>query len=338
MTMKIGCLGAGAWGFCLAMLLAEKGYQIYLWPGRNKQLADLLESGDNHPKLQCRMHQNIRIVRDLKEAFTQSDFIVESVTAEGLVEVFSQVKTFGCKPKPIVLTSKGIERQRGLLLHELLLEILPDYKDFIGCISGPSLAKEVHGKQPTSVVCSAYSEPLMHQIQEVFNTDYFRVYPNSDIKGVSFGGAMKNIIAIACGIAEGLGFEDNSKAALMTRGLAEIRRLAEVKGCNPETLNGLSGLGDLCATCSSSLSRNHRFGKLIASGEMNEEEAKEKIGMVVEGIYTCMAAYSLGKKHGIPLPITEAVYSILREGKKPRTAVKELMTRPVSAEVPWKKG
>lgn len=171
----------------------------------------------------------------------------------------------------------------------------------------------------------------MKMIQELFSTPTFRIYPNSDLLGVCFGGAMKNIIAIACGISDGLGCGDNTKAALMTRGLHEIRKLGVVKKCKPETLNGLSGMGDLCVTCMSILSRNYRFGKLVAEG-FSPEGARQKIGMAVEGIYTCVSARELGEKHKIPVPITEATYQIIYGGLDPREAVKVLLQRAIKEE------
>jgi glycerol-3-phosphate dehydrogenase (NAD(P)+) len=236
---------------------------------------------------------------------------------------------FSC---PVVITSKGIEQNSGLLLPEVVLEVLgEEYRNRVGCISGPSHAEEVIKKLPTSIVGSAYDHALMLKICELFTTPYFRIYPNADINGVCFGGAMKNIIAIACGISDGLGFGDNAKAALITRGLHEIRKLSVSKGCNPETLNGLAGLGDLCVTCLSTLSRNFMFGRQIAEG-LNLQAAKEKIGMVVEGSFTCVSAYQLGQKFHIAVPITQAIYSILYEGMNPRDVVKSLLQRPIKEE------
>jgi glycerol-3-phosphate dehydrogenase (NAD(P)+) len=186
-------------------------------------------------------------------------------------------------------------------------------------------------KLPTSVVAASYDAQLMHKIVDLFTTPFFRVYPNADIHGVAFGGAVKNIIAIASGISDGLGFGDNTKAALLTRGLHEIRKLAATKGCKSETLNGLSGMGDLCVTCLSTLSRNYRFGQLIAQG-LNATTAQEKIGMVVEGAYTCVSALQLAKKHQISVPITEAICAILYEGLDPKQAVRALLQRAIKEE------
>ncbi|MCB1081464.1 MAG: NAD(P)-dependent glycerol-3-phosphate dehydrogenase [Chlamydiia bacterium] len=328
--MRIGYLGAGAWGNCLAKLLAEKGFEVKQWIG-NMPLEEVLkrEAGERQSH---RAQENRVFTTDLKEALSDVDIIIESVTSKGLRPVLEKIAASELLGPPIVLTSKGIEQDTGLLLSEVAVEVLgEDYKSRIGCLSGPSLADEVNRKLPTSVVASSYDYALMMLICETFTTPYFRVYPNTDMPAISFGGAMKNIIAIACAISDGLGFGENTKAALMTRGLHEIRKLGAVKGCSPETLNGLSGLGDLCATCLSTSSRNYKFGKYLAQG-CTPDQAKEKVGMVVEGAYTCVSARQLAHKHRIDVPITEAVYSIIYEGINPKEAVEALLTRAVKQE------
>jgi len=328
--MKIGYLGAGTWGFCLASLLAQKGYDVVLWT-RDKKTAVRLSKTRKHPKLESfKAHDKVKITSNLAEALDGIDFLVESVTSSGIRPVFQEVKEMGGVSCPIILTSKGIEPDTCLLLPEVVAEIMGDPKK-IGCISGPSHAEEVIQKLPTSVVCSAYDPDLMLQIHDLFSTPFFRIYPNADINGVAFGGAMKNIIAIAVGISDGLGFGDNTKAALMTRGLHEIRKLSVTKEAKMETLNGLSGLGDLCVTCLSKLSRNYRFGHLLAEG-LSPEEAKAKVGMVVEGAYTVVAAMQLARKAAIDLPITQAVYSIIYENLEPKEAVKNLLQRAIKEE------
>ena len=330
--MRIGYLGAGTWGFCLSSLLASKGYEVVLWTA-NPDFAKMLAKKREHPKLpRFKADSGVHFTSDLKEALSSIEMLVESVTSMGIRPVFEQVLALGGTECPIVITSKGIEQNSGLLLPEVIVQVLGDrQRSKVGCISGPSHAEEVIQKLPTSIVCSAYDAELMLQIRDVFSTPYFRIYPNSDINGVCFGGAMKNIIAIACGISDGLGFGDNTKAALMTRGLHEIRKLSVTKGCRPETLNGLSGMGDLCVTCLSRLSRNYTFGRLIAEG-LEPQEAKEKVGMVVEGIYTCVSALQLGHKAHIEVPITQAIYSIVYEGLNPRDAVKALLQRAIKEE------
>lgn len=330
--MKIAYLGAGTWGFCLASLLGAKGHDVTLWTA-NPEQAKELEKKREHPKLsRYKVHDQVRFTSDLKTALAGAELVVESVTSMGIRPVFEQVLAFGGVDCPIVITSKGIEQNSGLLLPEVVVDVLGEkQRSLVSCISGPSHAEEVIQKLPTSIVGSAYDPALMLSICEIFTTPYFRIYPNSDINGVAFGGAMKNIIAIACGIADGLGFGDNTKAALMTRGLHEIRKLSVTKGCKAETLNGLSGMGDLCVTCLSKHSRNYLFGHLIAEG-LDPQSAKEKIGMVVEGIYTCVSALQLGQKAHIEVPITQAVYSIVYEGLNPRDAVKALLQRAIKEE------
>ena len=330
--MKIGYLGAGTWGFCLSSLLAANGHEVILWTSK-PEFAKTLSKKRTHPKLgNYKADDHVYFTSDLSEALNGAELVVESVTSSGIRPVFEQVRALGQMDCPVLITSKGIEQNTGLLLPEVVLQVMGEnYRNRIGCMSGPSHAEEVIKQLPTSIVCSAYDKLLMFKIRDTFNTPFFRIYPNGDINGVAFGGAMKNIIAIACGISDGLGFGDNTKAALMTRGLHEIRKLAVTKGCNPETLNGLSGMGDLCVTCLSKHSRNYAFGRLIAEG-LDPQAAKEKIGMVVEGVYTSVSALQLGHKFHIPVPITEAIHSILYEGLDPRQAVKTLLQRAIKEE------
>lgn len=324
--MKIAYLGAGVWGVCLANLLANKGHDVTLWT-----IDPEFVKTRKHPRIaDFTLASNLKLTTDLKEALLEADMVVESVTAAGIRPVFTEVKKVADLKCPIVLTSKGIEQGSGFLLHEILGD-MGFKKELIGCISGPSIALEVLQKLPTSVVGSAYDAKLMALIVETFTTETFRVYPNGDIVGVSFGGAMKNIIALACGISDGLGFGDNTKAAIMTRGLHEIKKLSVMKKCVPETLYGLSGMGDLCVTCLSTHSRNYSFGRLIAKG-IPVSQAKEDIGMVVEGMYTCVSALELGRKGNVALPITEGVYAVLNEGLDPKSAVKRLLSRTVKEE------
>lgn len=331
--MKITCLGLGAWGFTLANLLASNGHEVLGW-SRDAKLIHALEKNQQHPKfLGHKKEPSLKVTSDLKQALAHGEIVLESVTSKGIRHVLEKILEIDPHfSSPIILTSKGIEQKTGLLVDEIVLDVLGEtYKNKIGSLSGPSIAKEVMNQLPTSCVCSAYDADLMELIKTIFVNPYFRVYPNSDVLGVEFGGAMKNIIAIACGISDGLGFGTNTKAALMTRGLHEIRKLSVTKGCNPKTLNGLSGLGDLCTTCLSPDSRNYRFGFLIAEG-LSPEKAKEHIGMVVEGVNTCISALELGEKAGISLPITEAIYNIVYKGLSPKEAVKALLTREIKEE------
>lgn len=327
--MKIGYLGAGTWGFALASILAKNGHQVKVW-ARDPEMALLLQKTRVHPKLPpVEAPDVVEFTSKFDEAMQGADVIVESVTSSGIRSVFERL---GRVDVPVILTSKGIEQGTGLLLPEVVASVWGvNESPLIGALSGPSHAEDIMTNAPTSVVSTGFDPLVMKRIQELFSTPTFRIYPNGDVLGVCFGGAMKNIIAIACGLSDGLGCGDNTKAALMTRGLHEIRKLSTVKNCRPETLYGLSGMGDLCVTCMSRHSRNYRFGKLVAEG-FSPEGARQKIGMAVEGIYTCVSARELGTKHNIPTPITEVTYQIIYGGLDPREAVKLLLQRAIKEE------
>jgi glycerol-3-phosphate dehydrogenase (NAD(P)+) len=330
--MRIGYLGAGTWGFALSSVLAANGHQVKVW-ARDPMLAQLLQTTHMHPKLPGAIApESLTFTNDLEEAIEGADVLVESVTSAGIRPIFKKIFDLSPIQIPIILTSKGIEQGTGLLLPEVISEILGvSESPLVGALSGPSHSEEVIVNLPTSIVCSAYDLSVMKLIHSLFSTPTFRIYPNGDVRGVSFGGAMKNIFAIACGLSDGLGSGDNAKAALLTRGLHEMRKLSVAKNCSAETLNGLSGLGDLAVTCMSNHSRNYRFGRLLAEG-FSPEGARQKIGQAVEGIYTCVSARQLGAKHGIPVPITEATYAIIYEGLDPRDAVRGLLQRAIKEE------
>lgn len=331
--MKIAYLGTGAWGFCLARLLEANGHEVSAW-SIEAPLVDILNKTREHPYLKgFPIGPKATFTTDLASVLENADMIVESVTAGGIRPVFKQVAAIGIKRDiPIVFTSKGIEQNTGLILSDVALEALgEDFRPFIGCISGPSFADEVARNLPTAVVCASYFQDTANKIVDAFTTSFFRVYPMSDVRGVAFGGSLKNIIAIACAIADGLQLGTGARAALMTRGLHEIVKLAKSENCRPETLYGLSGMGDLFLTCSSTLSRNYRFGMLLSQG-YTPDAAKKEIGMVVEGAYSCKAALQLSKKLHIPMPITEAVMGILEGKLQPKEAVSRLMTRGVKEE------
>lgn len=330
--MKVGFLGTGSWGFCLASLLASKGYHVVSWTTR-PELAKQLTKTREHPFLKGHKSPGqMTFTTTMEEALDGIDILVEAVTSAGIRPVFEKVKSLGIPKCPIVITSKGIEQNTGLILSEVVIQVLgKKTRSQIGFLSGPSFAYDVIRGLPTSVVGSAYDPEVSAALADVFRTETFRVYPNSDIQGVAYGGALKNIIAIACGMSDGLELGHSAKAALMTRGLHEIRKLAVARGCRPETLNGLSGMGDLCLTCSSILSRNYRFGNLLAQG-LSPKEAETKIQMVVEGVYTCVSTLQLSKQSNVTMPITETVYKIVYEGMKPTDAVKSLMQRAIKEE------
>lgn len=294
----------------------------------------LLQRGEDHPHLphSCR-GLSIQLVDSIEEAVRDADVIVESVTTGGLRPILTLLrKQYSALPAPFILTSKGIEQKTHITPPDCVMEVFgPDAKTQIAMLSGPSFAAEVANNLPTAVVCGAYEPTISEMVIELFSSNSFRVYANYDVRGVALGGALKNIIAIACGIAEGLGFGTGARATLVTRGLHEMVKLAVADGCHAQTLYGLSGLGDLYLTCSSPLSRNFRFGQLLSTG-LTRADAEKQIGMVVEGAYTCQAAYELGKQHAIQMPITEAVYGILEGSLPPQSLVTKLMEKSILEE------
>ncbi len=331
--MKIAYLGAGAWGFCLARLLAEKGHSVRLW-SIEQPLVEQLNQTRLHPHLKGRpIDTSVIITGDLKEALDGAEMVVESVTSAGLRPVCKQLKELGLSSNvSFVLTSKGIEQNSGMVLPEVVLDVLgPQFEKSVCSFSGPSFAEEVSQNLPTSVVAGAYNPEVAARVADAFTTPFLRVYPNRDIKGVAFGGSLKNIIAIACGISDGLKLGTGARAALMTRGLHEIVKLAKHYGAKQETLYGLSGMGDLFLTCSSSTSRNYSFGMLLSQGR-SPTDAKKSIEMVVEGAYTAVSAVQLGKQANIELPISETVLQILEGKLHPKEAVQYLMQRTIKEE------
>jgi len=331
--MKIGYLGGtGVWGFTLASLLAGKGYEVVAW-SIEEELVHQLNKTKEHPRLQGSPAEgNIRFTTDLKEALANADFLVESVTVAGVRPVFEQINTIGLPNCPIVLTSKGIEQKTGLTTSEIICNTVgEEIKPLLSSINGPSFATEVVQKLPTSVVCAAYEREMMMEVTKIFTTDTFRVYPNMDMRGVSLCSALKNVIAIACGVAEGLELGQGCKSSLMTRGLHEMAKLVVARGGTLHTVYGLAGMGDLCLTCSSIVSRNCHFGFLLAQGK-SPSHAREKIGMVVEGSFTAKSALELSQKLNIPMPITESVYDIVYNDLKPKDVVVNLMHRAIKDE------
>lgn len=318
---RIGYLGAGAWSYALASLLASNGHEVLAW-GREKSLVDALISRKEHPKFPgFESPESLHYTHSFEEVLESADIIVEGVTGAGVRTVFERAKSHLKPGVPIILTSKGIEQGTDLLLSDVLIDVLGEnFSADIACVSGPSLAVEVLKKCPTSVIGASTNINLALEIQDVFSTPYFHVYPSQDLCGVEFGGAMKNVVAIACGICTGMGFGNNTKGALMARGWSEVHSLARFLGYDEATLSGLSGMGDLCATCMSEDSRNSRLGMYLAKG-LSFKEACAKIGMAVEGAYTCVSAWQLVQKAKLNCPIIEAIYEILEKGMSPSSAV-----------------
>ncbi len=324
--MKVGFLGSGAWGITLANLIANNGHEVLLWSIEEDVLESLKREG-RHPKFpEFKPSPTIQYTADLQKLLEGDiDIIVECVTAKGFRSICTEIKERGGLKKPLILTSKGIEQGSDLLLVEVAYEMFGN-KDLIGYLSGPTLAKEVMLGHPTSAVASSTDSTVIQMIRKLFDSSTFRVYINRDIYGVALGGAIKNVIAIASGLAEGLGFGHNTKAFVITRGLQEMCKIAKVKGAKKETCFGLSGIGDLIVTGVSDLSRNYSFGALLGAG-FSVTEAKAKVGMVVEGEYTVLSAYEIARKHALDLPIIEGIYKIIYEGRDPKKTFFEILER-----------
>lgn len=329
---RVSVIGGGSFGTALAVLLAEKGNEISLWIRDENQRADIAQKRENEKYLKgVRLPSNINLPSTLCDAVGDGEFIVMAVPTSAFRETLSEIHEAtnlcadGNNPAKIVVNvAKGIEQKSLKLLSQVAQEI--DENIRFTLITGPSHAEEVCNKMPTTVAVSAFYESDAKAIAELFSTDRFRVYLNDDIIGVQLGGALKNIIALGAGISDGLGFGDNAKAALMTRGLTEIARLGEALGAKKETFLGLTGVGDLIVTCTSKHSRNRRCGYLIGRG-YSADEAVEKIGMAVEGIYTIRSAYAISSNIGVSMPITEKLYDVIEGRVEPLKAVDILMGR-----------
>ncbi len=328
---KIGVLGGGSWGTALSILLSNKGKDVELWVKNEQQYEGIRKSRENSKYLPgIILPENLKVLNDLENVIYKKDIILLSVPTHAIRETLNSIKQIITKEQIIVNVAKGIEIDTLLRVSEIVGEILPDNK-FV-CLSGPSHAEEVARNIPTTIVSSSTDIIAAEHIQDVFMSANFRVYTNLDLVGVELGGALKNIIALGAGISDGLGYGDNTKAALMTRGISEMARLGARMGASLDTFWGLSGIGDLIVTCTSMHSRNRRAGILIGEGR-STEEAIEEIGMVVEGIKTTKSAYKLSEKYNIDLPITGELYRVLYENSNIKESVPNLMGRDKKHEM-----
>ncbi|MBV4418720.1 NAD(P)H-dependent glycerol-3-phosphate dehydrogenase [Clostridium tyrobutyricum] len=325
MNKDICFLGAGSFGTALSIILAEKGKKVILWD-RNHDLIDSINSTRENKKYVkgVKLPQSIEASFDLKNTVKNCMYIVLAIPSHAIRDMCKNIRDYLRNDQIIIIIAKGIEEDTGKRLSEVIKEELPENEVVV--ISGPSHAEEVARKLPTTVVVSSENMDIARNVQDVFMTDKFRVYTNSDIRGIEIGGAVKNIIALAAGISDGIGYGDNTKAALMTRGISEISRIGVKLGGEKETFSGLTGIGDLIVTCTSMHSRNRRAGILIGKGK-SAEEAVEEVGMVVEGIKACRAFYKLKNKLNVQMPITDSLYKVLFQKKDAKQAVYELMTR-----------
>ncbi len=328
---KVCVLGAGSWGSALALVLAKKGYEVIMWTLSKEQADKINKTKENVDYLPgILLPNNISVTTNIEEAVKDSKIIVLAVPSQAIRSVSSQIKSFIKDEQILVDVAKGLEKGSGLRLSEVCKQELPN-NPYVA-LSGPSHAEEVAKDIPTTVVVASKDLEVAQIVQDIFMSPKFRVYTNPDIVGVELGGALKNIIAFGAGICDGLGLGDNSKAALMTRGIREISRLGEAMGANASTFTGLSGIGDLIVTCTSMHSRNRRAGILIGQGKSLDETLKE-IKMVVEGITATEVAYEVAKKLNVDMPITNAIYSVLYKGLNANEVVTELMTRNKTHEM-----
>lgn len=330
---KIGVIGAGSWGTTLANVLAKKGYQVTLWVYEADLAARLSETRVNDLYLDgTTLSENLSYTNDLAEAVQGRHVLILVSPSQVMRTVLKQIKPYLENDCLLVSAAKGIENDTLMTMSDLMQEVLgEDVKERSAFLSGPSFAKEVAAEQPTAVAVAADDLAVATRVQELFSTEYFRVYTNQDVVGIEIGGAMKNVIALAAGVSDGLGFSHNARAALITRGLAEIARLGEALGAQEATLSGLAGMGDLVLTCTGDLSRNRSVGIELGRGR-KLNEILNQMRMVAEGVKTTLSAYQLASKLGVAMPITEQMYLILYEEKDPKQAVTDLMNRALSAE------
>lgn len=334
MVEKIAVLGAGSWGTALSMVLADNGREVKLWSHNEEQVHEINEHHTNRHYLpEILLPELIVAYHSLSEALAGVEIIVLAVPTKAIREVVGKIREIQQSPLTIVHVSKGIEPDSLLRISEMIKQEMPEslLKDLV-VLSGPSHAEEVSLRHPTTVAVTSENMKAAEDIQDLFINQNFRVYTNPDVIGVEIGAALKNIIALAAGITDGLGYGDNAKAALITRGLAEIARLGTKMGANPLTFSGLTGIGDLIVTCTSVHSRNWRAGNMLGKGH-TLNEVLDSMGMVVEGVRTTKAAYQLAEKYHVSMPITKALYHVLFDGGNAKAAVDLLMARGKTNEM-----
>ena len=328
---NISVLGAGSWGLGLALLLNNNGHNVTVWSVLNDEVV-MLQTEREHKRCLpgVRIPDSITVSGDTANVINNADVLVLAVASPYTRSTAKLIAPFVKEGQIIVNVAKGVEEHTLLTLCQIVEEEIPQAK--VAVLSGPSHAEEVSRGIPTTCVIGAHEKNTAEYLQNIFMSDVFRVYTSPDMLGICIGGALKNVIALAAGIADGLGYGDNTKAALITRGNAEITRLGVAMGANPHTFSGLSGIGDLIVTCASMHSRNRRAGILIGKG-YTKDQAMEEVQMVVEGVFSAKAALELSKKYNIEMPIVEQVNKVLFEDKPAAEAVKELMLRDKKIEI-----
>lgn len=331
--MKVAVVGGGAWGTTLANALAKKGVTTSLWVREMEVVAKINATRENEWYLPgVRLHDALEVTGDMAHTAASADVLLFATPSQFYRSVLGHFKPLLPRKPVCVCANKGIELDTLMTMSQVTEDVLGPLKPRFAMLSGPTFAFEVSREMPTAIVLGCADKKLAKELQAAFSTDYLRVYTNPDFRGVELGGAFKNIIAIAAGVADGLGFGSNARAALITRGLAEMGRLGRAMGAQPATLTGLSGMGDLVLTCTGELSRNRTVGLKLGQGRKLMDILKE-MRAVAEGVKTTEAVHALGKKLDVELPITDQIYQVLYHDKDPREAVKELMTRDLKGEM-----
>jgi glycerol-3-phosphate dehydrogenase (NAD(P)+) len=331
--MKITVLGAGSWGTTLALVLLGNGHDVTLWCYTQEQLELMREKRENSEFLPgVPLPPNLKFSSDIEASSENRDMIVMAVPSQYLRSVVQKIAHLDLGRTVICNVAKGIENSTLMTMSEVLIDVLKhERKENLAILSGPSHAEEVSRQIPTAVVAASFKEKTSKIVQDAFTTSFFRVYVNDDIRGVELGGSLKNVIAVAAGISDGAGFGDNTKAAIMTRGIYEITRLGVKLGAQPRTFAGLSGMGDLIVTCMSHHSRNRHLGEQLGKGRKLKEVLGEMV-MVAEGVATTRSVRDLEKKYDIDFPIMTEVYQVLFEDKDPQKATLDMMTRHSKGE------
>jgi glycerol-3-phosphate dehydrogenase (NAD(P)+) len=331
---NIGVVGGGSWGTTIANHLALKGMDVDLWVKEEEVCRQIKKERINKTFLPgIRLCRSIRPVQSFKEISEGKDFVFLVVPSHFFRNIITELSPFLSPSTVLIECTKGIENETLMTMSQVITSVLPeDRGNNLMCLSGPSFAREVCRKHPTAVTLASINGKMAGYLQKLLSTDYFRVYTTNDVIGVELGGALKNVIAIAAGISDGLGFGPNARAALLTRGIAEITRLGVSMGAQPLTFAGLAGIGDLILTCTGDLSRNRTVGLKIAEG-ISISQIVSGMEMVAEGIKTSLSAYNLAKKMGVDMPIIREVYRVIYKAKDPREAVRELMTRELKEEM-----
>ena len=327
--MKAVVVGSGGWGTALSMVLCDNGHDVTLWSHDPAKAAEMAKTRENSKLKGVQLPDSLKISGDL-DCLKGAELVISATPSFAVRETGKKIAPYLTPETVLVSVSKGIERDTNLRMSQILTEVTGNICK-VAALSGPSHAEEVSIRMPTGCVSACPDLKVARLVQDAFMNDYFRVYTSEDIVGVELSAAMKNVVALACGVCDGMGYQDNTKALLMTRAMAELTRLGEKLGGTRQTFGGLAGMGDLIVTCTSMHSRNRRAGILIGQG-VPVQEAMKQVGAVVEGYYAAQSAWELAQRKNVDMPITEAAYAVLYEGRDPREALNSLMLRDRTSE------